>query len=41
MMEPKPVFTRVETETEEKDQANSKPAKGGKKKVGSKGLVEA
>lgn len=41
MMEPKPVFARIETATEEKDQANSKPAKGGKKKVGSKGLVEA
>lgn len=41
MMEPKPIFAKIETEAEEKDQATPKAAKGGKKKSGSKGLVEA
>ncbi|KAF8673708.1 hypothetical protein HU200_048457 [Digitaria exilis] len=41
MMEPKPVFARIETETEETAQTNSKAVKGGKKKAQSKGLVEA
>jgi len=41
MSEPKPVFARIETETEEDAQASSKAAKGGKKKACSKGLVEA
>ncbi|RCV45983.1 hypothetical protein SEVIR_9G500300v4 [Setaria viridis] len=41
MMEPKPVFARIETETEAEAQATSKAAKGGKKKAQSKGLVEA
>jgi len=41
MMEPKPVFARIETETTEEAQASSKAAKGGKKKSLSKGLVEA
>ncbi|CAD6210122.1 unnamed protein product [Miscanthus lutarioriparius] len=41
MSEPKPVFARIETETEEDAQASSKAAKGGKKKARSKGLVEA
>ncbi|KAL6867626.1 hypothetical protein ACP4OV_015650 [Aristida adscensionis] len=41
MMEPKPVFARIETETEKEAQASSKAAKGGKKKAQSKGLVEA
>lgn len=40
-MEPKPVFARIETETEETAQTNSKAVKGGKKKAQSKGLVEA
>ncbi|KAF0910834.1 hypothetical protein E2562_004800 [Oryza meyeriana var. granulata] len=41
MMEPKPVFARIETETDEKDQSSSKATKGGKKKARSQGLVEA
>uniref|UniRef100_A0A0D9VR20 methionine--tRNA ligase n=1 Tax=Leersia perrieri TaxID=77586 RepID=A0A0D9VR20_9ORYZ len=41
MMEPKPIFARIETETEEKDQSSSKATKGGKKKAKSQGLVEA
>uniref|UniRef100_A0A0A9E598 Uncharacterized protein n=1 Tax=Arundo donax TaxID=35708 RepID=A0A0A9E598_ARUDO len=41
MMEPKPVFARIETETEDEAQASSKAAKGGNKKACSKGLVEA
>ncbi|XP_006651159.2 methionine--tRNA ligase, chloroplastic/mitochondrial [Oryza brachyantha] len=41
MMEPKPVFARIETETDEKDQPSSKATKGGKKKAKSHGLVEA
>uniref|UniRef100_A0A0E0KAC4 methionine--tRNA ligase n=1 Tax=Oryza punctata TaxID=4537 RepID=A0A0E0KAC4_ORYPU len=36
MMEPKPVFARLETETDEKDQSSSKPTKGGKKKARTK-----
>ncbi|KAG8073978.1 hypothetical protein GUJ93_ZPchr0006g45851 [Zizania palustris] len=41
MMEPKPVFARIETETEEKDQSSPKTTKGGKKKARSEGLVGA
>ncbi|KAL6645600.1 hypothetical protein ACP70R_017208 [Stipagrostis hirtigluma subsp. patula] len=41
MMEPQPVFARIETETEKEAQASSKATKGGKKKAQSKGLVEA
>ncbi|XP_048572052.1 methionine--tRNA ligase, chloroplastic/mitochondrial-like [Triticum urartu] len=41
MMEPKPIFAKIETEIEEKDQASPKEGKGGKKKARSKGLVEA
>lgn len=40
MLEPKPVFARIETATEEKAQESSKAAKGGKKKACSEGLVE-
>ncbi|KAM3315013.1 hypothetical protein ACQJBY_033647 [Aegilops geniculata] len=41
MMDPKPIFAKIETEVEEKDQASPKEGKGGKKKARSKGLVEA
>ncbi|TVU47984.1 hypothetical protein EJB05_07602, partial [Eragrostis curvula] len=41
MTEPKPVFARIENETEAEAQAGSKASKGGKKKARSKGLVEA
>jgi len=41
MSEPKPVFARIETKTEEDAQTSSKAAKGRKKKARSKGLVEA
>jgi len=38
MSEPKPVFARIETETEEDAQASSKAAKGGKRKHAAKDL---
>jgi len=41
MSEPKPVFARIETKTEEDAQASLEASKGGKKKARSKGLVEA
>ncbi|KAK3150826.1 hypothetical protein QOZ80_3AG0238300 [Eleusine coracana subsp. coracana] len=43
MAEPKPIFARIENETETgaEAQAGSKAAKGGKKRTRSKGLVEA
>lgn len=41
MMEPMPIFAKIETEIEEKGQASPKEGKGGKKKARSKGLVEA
>ncbi|KAM0830275.1 hypothetical protein ACQ4PT_066314 [Festuca glaucescens] len=41
MMEPKPIFAKIETEVEEKGQASSTEGKGGRKKARSKGLVEA
>ena len=41
MMEPKPIFMRIETKVEEKGQAGAKEGKVRKKKTRSKGLVEA
>lgn len=41
MMEPSPVFAKIESETVDEAQANLRDAKGGKKKAHSKGLVEA